>query len=93
MSLLSLRPRDVAVNSVLVVLSYSVLFQIVARTRMIEKVMAMNFSAWELATIAAFLVLRMVVYLLVPSVIVAAVARSLAIRLLGIPKARSEEHP
>lgn len=83
MRLLSLEPRHVAGNTALVVLAYVVLFQIVARTRMIEKVMAMNFSAWELATIAAFLGLRVAVYLLVPSVIAAALARSLALRLWG----------
>jgi len=52
---------------VLPVIAYAILFPIVAQTRMIEKVMALSFSWWELLLITAFLVARLITYLLVPA--------------------------
>jgi len=77
MKVLSFRPRDL-LWCLLVVVGYAVLFQIMERTRLIEKVMALTFSWWELLLIVAFLVSRILTYLLVPSLFVAVAVYFLA---------------
>ena len=69
----SFRPWD-AVWCLLLVAVYFILLQIMIHTRAIEKVMAMNSSPVELLAIAMFLITRILTYLLVPSLIVAAFA-------------------
>lgn len=49
---------------------YLVLFEIVARTNVMPRVMTLNFAEWELALIVLFLAARFLVYLvLVPAVV------------------------
>lgn len=50
--------------------AYAILFQVMVHTRMIEKVMALAFSWWELLLIVGFLVSRILTHLLVPPVLV-----------------------
>lgn len=77
MKRLSKKLRDFLV-CVLIVVVYAALFQFMSHTRMIEKVMALNFSLLELILIVAFLVSRLLTYLLIPSVIVAVLVHRLA---------------
>ena len=82
MKLLSFHPKAMLIDCLAIVAAYAVLFQIMLHTRMIEKVMALNFSWWELILIVLFLVDRLSTYLLVPSVLVAVAVRAIAIKLL-----------
>ena len=82
MKLLSFHPKAMLIDCLGIVAAYAVLFQIMLHTRMIEKVMALNFSWWELILIVLFLVARLSTYLLVPSVLVAVAVRAIAIKLL-----------
>ena len=50
---------------------HAALLEVIARSRVIEKVMAMQFNAWEFALILAFLCARFAAYFLVPSIVVA----------------------
>lgn len=84
MKLRSFRPWD-AVWCVLLVAVYGILLQVMIHTRAIEKVMAMNSSPVELIAIVMFLVTRILTYLLVPSLAVAAGAYALAWWILGKP--------
>jgi predicted ABC-type sugar transport system permease subunit len=49
-----------------VVAVYAILFQVMAHTRLIEKVMAMTCSRWEFLLILGFLVSRILTYLVIP---------------------------
>lgn len=71
----------------LIVLVYAVLFQVMARTHLIEKVMASTFSWWELLLIAGFLITRILSYLLVPSVFAALGVYILSKWLLNLRRA------
>lgn len=82
MKLLSLQPKAMLIDCLAVVIAYVVLFQIMLHSRMIEKVMALNFSWWELILITLFLVARLSVYLLVPSVLIAVGVHALAKKFL-----------
>lgn len=62
---------------------YAILFQVVARTGMIEHLMAMNFRWWEFVLVAGFIVFRLLAYLMVPAVVVALGVHALARRVLG----------
>ena len=67
----SSRPSDLLRSCGLIVLAYVILFQIIERTRMIEKVMTLTFEWWELLLITAFIVSRLATYLLVPATLLA----------------------
>lgn len=82
MRLFSSRPSDLLRSCGVIVAAYLILHLIMERTRMIEKVMSLNFSWWELLLITGFLVTRLLTYLLVPSVIAALTVRWLAHTLL-----------
>ena len=71
MTVLSFRPKALMIDCLAIVIAYAILFQIMLHTRMIEKVMALDFSWWELLLIALFLVARLTTYLVVPAVVVA----------------------
>ena len=51
--------------------THAVLFQMMAQTGIIEKVMALACSGWELLLIVGFLVSRILSYLLVPPLLLA----------------------
>lgn len=61
---------------------YAVLFQVMANTHLIEKVMASTFTWWELLLIGGFLTTRILCFLLVPSAGVALLVYFLSHRLL-----------
>lgn len=65
------RPRSLVFSCAVMVMIYVILFEVIARTGMIEKVMASTYSVWELVLIAAFLALRVFVYLAVPPMLIA----------------------
>ncbi len=73
----SLRSRDIILCAV-IVLTYFILFQVMTHTRMVEKMMALNFTWWELLLITGFIVSRLLTYLLIPSVIAAVLVHRLA---------------
>ena len=56
---------------VVVVVAYAILFQVMAHTRLIEKVMAFTCTGWEFLLILGFLVTRILTYLVVPPLLVA----------------------
>lgn len=93
MKLLSFHPRDLLIHSMALVVAYAILFQIMIHTRMIEKVMALTFSWWELLLIASFLVTRILTYLLVPALLGALAVYSLMRWILehGIGASKSGE--
>lgn len=86
------RKRDV-LWCILPVVVYAILFPIVAHTRMIEKVMALSFSWWELLLIAAFLVSRLLTYLMVPSLIAALLVYIIVKQILGQYQALPNHNP
>ena len=57
--------------SLITVVTYAILFQVMAHTRLIEKVMALACSWWELLLIVMFLFTRIATYLFVPAVLAA----------------------
>ncbi len=61
-----------------IVLVYAVLFQVMARTHMVEKIMTMTFSWWEMLLVLGFLATRILTYLLVPAALAALGVRTLA---------------
>lgn len=70
MTLLPSRLEGYLWRFAIIIVSYFVLYQIMASTGMIERVMTFNFEWWELVLIALFLVARFVTYLfLVPFLI------------------------
>lgn len=56
---------------------YAVLFQVMAHTRLVEKVMALTCTWWELLLIALFLFTRIATYLFVPAILAALGAHAL----------------
>lgn len=80
---------DLLKSCAVVVIAYSILFQIIERTRMIEKVMTLTFSWWELLIITAFIASRLAAYLLVPAALLALMTWKLTKRLTR----RSMEKP
>lgn len=65
------RPRSLIFSCAVIVMIYVILFEVIARTGMIEKVMASTYNVWELVMIAAFLALRVFVYMAVPPILIA----------------------
>ncbi len=55
----------------LIVVVYIILYQVMARTGMIERVMALNFDWWELVLIVLFLVSRFLTYLFIAPALLA----------------------
>jgi len=77
---ISFRPADLLLRCLALAVVYVILLQIVAHTHVMEKVMAMTFSWWELLIIAAFLVTRLLTYLIVPPLLMAIGAYTLVRR-------------
>ena len=75
----------------LIVGTHAILFPVMAQTGIIEKVMALTCSGWEFLLILGFLVSRILSYLLVPPLLLAAAVYGL---LSWKPKAEdwSEEY-
>ena len=65
------RPGFLLGICVVIVVVYAILFQVMAKTRLIEKVMAYECSAWELLLIVLFLFSRLATYLFVPATLAA----------------------
>jgi hypothetical protein len=74
-------PRRVIIDCVVLVAIHAILLEVMSHTRIIENVMAMQFSRWELALILGFLLVRVAVYFLVPSVLVALLVREILRRI------------
>jgi hypothetical protein len=51
------------------VVVYAILFQVMAHTRMIEKVMTLSCSLWEMLLIVLFLFSRIATYLFAPALL------------------------
>ena len=64
---LSLNPGRLAVDCLVLMVLHGVMLQVMAHTRIVEKVMASQFSRWELMVILAFFGLRLAVYFLIPA--------------------------
>lgn len=82
MKLLSSRPRDFLFSCVFVTVANFLLFQLMASTHMIEKVMALNLQWWELFLIVLFLGFRLGAYLIVGPALLALVIYAVAKRFL-----------
>lgn len=76
---------DLLKSCAAVVIAYAILFQIIERTRMIEKIMALTFNWWELVIITAFIASRLATYLLVPATLLALITWRLSKRLSERP--------
>jgi len=88
MKALPSRFRDYVWRFAIIVVCYFVLYEIMARTGMIERVMTFNFEWWELILIGLFLVSRFITYLfIVPSLLALAVYHGA--RVLLNPKSHS----
>jgi hypothetical protein len=68
------RAFRLAIDCLALVLIHFVLLQVLARTHLMEKMMAMQFNRWELAVILVFVLLRTAVYFLVPALLAALLA-------------------
>lgn len=66
-----------------IVILYVILFQTVAHTRLIEKLMAMTFNWWEMLLVVAFILCRLFTYLFVPAILVAMVVERLTRALIS----------
>lgn len=66
----------------IIVAIYAILFQVMAHTRLMEKIMAVQVSFIDLLLIVLFLVFRLATYLLVPPLLIALGVREAAARLL-----------
>ncbi len=82
MKLISQHPKAMLIDCLGIVAAYAVLFQIMLHSRVIEKVMALSFSWWELFLIVLFLVARLSTYLLVPAALVAVAVHATAKKVL-----------
>lgn len=71
MKLLPSRLRDYLSRFAIIIAVYCVLYQIVARADIMERVMTFTFSWWELAVIVLFLTSRLAVYLVIVPALVA----------------------
>ena len=65
------------------VVIYAILFQVMAHTRLIEKVMTLTCSVWEFLLIVAFLFTRVSTYLFVPAFLAALGVHALLSRQRG----------
>jgi len=74
MKALPTRFRDYLWRLAIIVVCYFVLYEIMARTGMIERVMTFNFQWWELVLIALFLVSRLITYLFIVPTLLALAA-------------------
>lgn len=80
MNMPSFSARKLVFRCGLVVAAYAVLFQLVARTHMIEKILASSFSWWQILLIIAFVLCRLATYLIVPPTLAALAAYKIAAR-------------
>ena len=70
-----MKPRPITTRGLLIrlglfIVAYAILFQVIARTKMIESILASTFSWWELGIIVLFVVARFATYLfVVPAVL------------------------
>jgi hypothetical protein len=78
---LSFNRRRLAIDCAVVLALHAILFQVVAHTRIVERVMAFQFNRWELAVIVAFFVTRLLAYLVVPATVAALAAGEMMERL------------
>ena len=69
MKLFSLEPRRLVIECVALVLLNAALLQVMARTRIMEKAMALQFNLFELSVILGFIGIRLVVCFLIPSIL------------------------
>jgi len=69
MKLLSTRLRDQALYCAAIVILYLAVFQIVQQTHVAERLMTLNFGLGEVWLLAAFVVLRLATYFVVPSLL------------------------
>ncbi len=76
------RPRRIIIDCVVLLAIHAVLLAVMSRTRIIESAMASQFSRWELALILAFVLVRLAVYFLIPSALVALLAREVLQRVI-----------
>ncbi|MEO6052703.1 MAG: hypothetical protein ABIP97_01700 [Chthoniobacterales bacterium] len=60
-------PLHLFAQCILVILMHGILLQIMVHSRIIEKLMSLNFSWWELLLIMAFVIIRIANYLMVPA--------------------------
>lgn len=79
--------RFVAIGGV-----YLALFEIVARTNVMPRVMTLNFAEWELALIVLFLAARFLVYLLLVPALVSLSVYQVARCLLNLGKRSTSPH-
>jgi hypothetical protein len=66
--------------------AYLILFEIVARTNVMPRVMTLNFAEWELALIVLFLAARFLVYLVLIPAVVSLVVYQVVRYLLNLGK-------
>ncbi|CAN5828455.1 hypothetical protein BH09VER1_BH09VER1_42180 [soil metagenome] len=91
MKLRASSPRNLLRCCALIIIVNFALFQLMASTHMIEKIMAFNFQWWDMLLVLFFLAFRLTVYLIVPPALVALCVYLLAKRF-GRPSSNPEIH-
>ena len=64
-------PRRLLAASIALIVLHVVLLHVLSGTRVIERIMAMQFSVWDALLVVGFFQLRVAVYLVVPPLLAA----------------------